>query len=39
MIGCEETASSCARGGLDWVSERISSQKGLLAIGMGRPGK
>jgi len=25
VIGCEIMASSCAKGGLDWVSGRISS--------------
>lgn len=39
VIGCEETASICTRGGLDWISGRVSSQKGWLGIGMGCPGK
>ena len=39
--GCrqEEMASSCSRGGLDWMLGKISSPKGLLSIGTGCPGK
>ncbi|KAK4828860.1 hypothetical protein QYF61_000988 [Mycteria americana] len=32
-------ASSCARGGLDWILGNISSPKGLSSIGRGCPGK
>ena len=38
-MGWEETASSCARGGLDWILGKISSLKGLSSIGTGCPGK
>jgi len=36
--GYEETASSCAGGGLGWISGRISSWRGCSGIGMGCPG-
>ncbi|KAK4815771.1 hypothetical protein QYF61_007189 [Mycteria americana] len=32
-------ASSCARGGLDWILGNFSSLKGLSSIGTGCPGK
>ena len=32
-------ASSCATGGLDWISGKISSLKGLSSIGTGCPAK
>ncbi|KAK4830495.1 hypothetical protein QYF61_011408 [Mycteria americana] len=32
-------ASSCARGGLDWILGKAFSPKGLLSIGTGCPGK
>ena len=32
-------ASSCARGGLGWISGNTSVQKGLLSTGMGCPGR
>ncbi|KAK4825476.1 hypothetical protein QYF61_027631 [Mycteria americana] len=32
-------ASSCARGGLDWILGKPSSLKGLSSIGTGCPGK
>jgi len=35
----EELASSCARGGLDWILVKISSLKGLSSIGTGCSGK
>lgn len=33
MTGCDETASSCARGSLLWITGRISSQEGVEASG------
>ena len=33
-----EMTSSCARGGLGWISGRTSLQKGLLSTGMGSLG-
>ena len=39
MIGQEETASSCARAGSDWILAKISSPKGLSSIGTSCPGK
>lgn len=38
-IGHEETASCHTRGGLDWMSGRISSCKGRLGMGTGCPGR
>ncbi|KAK4829242.1 hypothetical protein QYF61_002507 [Mycteria americana] len=32
-------ASGCAKGGLNWLSGKISSLKGLSSIGTGCPGK
>lgn len=34
----KDIATSCTRGGSDWVSEGISPQKCLLSIGMDCPG-
>ncbi|KAK4816806.1 hypothetical protein QYF61_023493 [Mycteria americana] len=39
VIGQEEMASSCARGGLDWILGNFTSLKGLSSIGPGCPGK
>ncbi|GAB0203292.1 hypothetical protein GRJ2_002794800 [Grus japonensis] len=39
VIGQEEMASSCARGGLGWILGKISSPKGLSSIGPDCPGK
>jgi len=39
MTGLEETASSSARGSLDWILGKISSLKGLSSIGTGCSGK
>ena len=39
MIGREETASKCVRGGLDSILGKISSPKELSSIGTGCPGK
>jgi len=38
VIGREETASSCTRGGLDWMLGK-TSPKGLSSIGTGCPGE
>lgn len=35
MTGLEDVASSCARGGSGWISERIHSQKELSNQGGG----
>lgn len=35
MTGLKDIASSCARRGSGWTSERIHSQKGLLNQGGG----
>jgi len=37
VIGQEAMASSCTRGGLDWVSGNISSLKELSSTGTGSP--
>lgn len=37
--GAEETALGCTRGGLDCISGKISSQKGLSSINTSCPGK
>ena len=39
VTGREETASTCARGGLDWMWGETSSPKGLSSPGIGCPGK
>ena len=39
LTGREETASSCAKGGLDWISRKNSSPKELSSTGAGCPGK
>ena len=39
MIGREKMASSCARGGLDWILGKIFLLKGLSSIGTGCPGE
>jgi len=38
-IGREEMASSCIRGGSDWLLGKISSPKGLSSTGTGCPWK
>ncbi|PKU36674.1 hypothetical protein llap_13019 [Limosa lapponica baueri] len=38
-IGHEETASSCARGGLEWILGIIPAPKGFPSLGTGWPGK
>lgn len=35
MIRCKDLSSSCTRGGLDWISERISLQRGYSRTGTG----
>ena len=39
MTGQEEMASSCVRGGLEWILGNFTSLKGLSSIGTGCPGK
>lgn len=39
MTGQEETASRCARGGLNCMLRKSSSLRGLLNTGTGCPGK
>lgn len=38
-LQCEEMASGCTRGSLDWISERISPWRGQLDIGIVCPRK
>jgi len=38
-IGCEGMASSCIKGGLDWMLGNISSPKEWSGTGMGCPGR
>jgi len=37
MIGTEEMASDCIRGGEDWILGNISSPEGLSSTGTGLP--
>ena len=39
VTGRGEMASSCARGGLGWISGKAYLQKGLLSTGIGSPGR
>ena len=39
VTGQGETASSCVRVSLGWISGKTSLQKGLLSTGIGSPGR
>jgi len=39
VIGREEMASRCARGGLDWILGKISLLKGWSGLGTGCPSR
>ncbi|PKU43198.1 hypothetical protein llap_6505 [Limosa lapponica baueri] len=39
VMGQEEMASSCARGGSGWILGKMFPRKGFLSLGMGCPGK